>query len=529
MRLYTRLLNQSQANPLADTENASSPFFSPDGQWIGFAADGKLKKISVEGGAAITLCEAPTVRGASWGDNGTIVVALATNTFLSRMPSAGGTPAPLTKLLPGERSHRWPQVLPGSQAVLFSQSGAIGTYDDASIEVVSLKTGARKTLRRGGHAPRYLATSPKHGYVVYVHESTLFGAPFDLGRLALTGVPVPVVGDVASTATAGADFDFSLNGTFVYIAGKAGPGGWPILWLDSSGKTQPLLQSPAVYATPRVSPGGKRVAFSMASGQGSDIWVKDLDRDAPSRLSFLSGLNRSPVWTPNGRSIVFQSDCPTGPGLYSIRSDGGGESQRLSDGKLAEVPGSFSPDGRRLAFQQSGNGGSPDIFTAILEGDPARPHLGRPELFLGTPAAEVAPAFSPDGHWLAYSSNESGIYEVYVRPFPGPGGQWQISNGGGYFPVWSHAGGDLLFRTAGGRVMAVNYSAKGDSFIADKPRVWSEVTVLTLPIISTYDLAPNGKQLAAVLASTNDPRKPLTRVTFLLNFFDELRRRVPGE
>ena len=195
--------------------------------------------------------------------------------------------------------------------------------------------------------------------------------PFDPGRLALAGVPAPILEDVSSSAGAGGDFAFggapSGPGTFVYLAGKGQ--GSPISWLDSTGKTQPLHAPPGVYRTPRFSPDGKRLAFSMSSGTGADIWVKDLDRDTPSRLSFLAGVNRFPVWTPDGKNIVFRSDSPA-PGLYWIRSDGSGEGQRLTDGKLREYPFSFSPDGKRLAFAEDGNGGSRDIFTAPIEGDP---------------------------------------------------------------------------------------------------------------------------------------------------------------
>jgi serine/threonine-protein kinase len=287
-----------------------------------------------------------------------------------------------------------------------------------------------------------------------------------------------------------------------------------------------LHAPPGVYSTPRFSPDGKRLAFAAASGIGVDIWVKDLDRDTPSRLSFLGGMNRFPVWTPDGKNIVFQSMNSPAPGLYWIRSDGSGESQRLTDGKLLEYPYSFSPDGKRLAFSADGNGGSVDIFTAAIETDPIHVRLGKPELFLGTPFDEGRPVFSPDGHWLAYTSNESGTFEVYVRPFPGPGGKWQISKGGGSSPLWSRDGRELLFETLDGRVMAAGYSVKSDSFAAGKPRVWSE-RLLYAGGAPVYDLAPDGKRIAAILASDQAGGEP-THLTFLLNFFDELRRRAPA-
>jgi serine/threonine-protein kinase len=532
VRLHTRLLNQSQVTPLAGTENASYPFFSPDGEWIGFVAGGKLKKISVQGGAAVTLCDAPSARGASWGDDGNIVGALNVADILSRVPEAGGTPVPLTKLKPGENSHRWPQVLLGSQVVLFTAAGPgqEGNYDDAEIDVISLKTGEQKTVLRGGFFPRFLPTSNGSGHLIYVHQTTLFAVAFDVGRLAITGAPAPVLEDVGGSPSAGANFAFSAAssgpGTFVYVAG-IGPSGLPIFWMDRSGKTQ-LLHSQGVFFTPRFSPDGKRLAFSMAGSQGNDIWVKDLVQGVPTKVSFLAGLNTWPVWTPDGKNIVFRSTNPSAPGLYWIRSDGSGEPQRLTDGKVSAYPYSFSPDGKRLAFHQAG-----DIFTAPVESDPARGaagvRLGKPELFLGTPFQEAYPAFSPDGHWLAYASNESGASEVYVRPFPGPGGRWQISTGGGRFPVWSRDGRELLFETPDQHVMAVGYTAKGNSFARSEPRLWPEIRLRDLGLSFNFDLAPDGKRIAALLADSDlSGQNSQTHLTFLLNFFDELRRRAPA-
>jgi len=292
--------------------------------------------------------------------------------------------------------------------------------------------------------------------------------PLNPGRPALAGLPAPILGMSAAARERG-DFAFggapSGPGTFVYLAGEGQ--GLPISWL------------PGVYTTPRFSPDGKRLAFAAAIGRGVDVWVKDLDWDTPSRLSFLAGMNRLPVWTPDGKNIVFRSENSPVPGLYWIRSDGSGEAQRLTDGKLDEWPASFSPDGKRLAFGAKGNSGSFDIFTEPIEGDLGHVHLGNPELFLRTPFSEGQPAFSPDGRWLAYTSNESGTGEVYVRPFPGPGGKRQISTGGGLFPLWSRDGRELLFQTLDRRVMAVGYNAKGGLFAAGKPRVWSETRLFS--------------------------------------------------
>jgi Tol biopolymer transport system component/predicted Ser/Thr protein kinase len=531
LRLHTRLLHQSQLTALAGTENAGTPFFSPNGQWIGFGADGKLKKISVEGGAPVTLCDAPNLRGASWGDDGSIVAALSVTGGLSRVSSDGGTPAEVTKLTPGERTHRWPQVVPGSEAVVFTAHTGAVDYNEASIEVVSLNTGQRKVLRRGGFFGRYVGLPGGSGHLMYIHQDTVFATPFDLNLQAATGTAVPVIEDVSFGTGAGAPYVFSSTGTFIYVAGRSQRGRTSVLsWIDNSGKTQPLHGLPGIYYTPRLSADGKRLAFATARGRGFDVWVKDLDRDTASRLSFLEGVNSAPLWTPDGKNIVFKSESATGPGLYWIRSDGAGEVHRLSDGKLQETPTSISSDGKRLAFTQTGNAGSPDVYTAAILTEPGLPKLGQPELFVGTPFAEVQAAFSPDGRWVAYMSVESGTGEIYVRPFPGPGGRWQISSGGGTFPAWSRGGRELLFKGADQRLMSVSYTAVGDSFIPGKPRPWASTPMVTAGFYPTWDLSADGKRVAAVLMhDTDGEQKPTTHLTFLLNFFDELQRRTTVE
>ncbi|HYL37608.1 MAG TPA: protein kinase [Bryobacteraceae bacterium] len=525
LRLHTRLFSENQSKPLTGTENATSPFFSPDGAWIGFFAEGKLKKISVEGGAPVTLCNLiGSERGASWGDDRNIILPLNLSGGLFRVSSSGGAPAEVTKVSTGEVSHRWPQVLPGSQVVIFTASAQQGNFSDARVEAYSFKTGQRKTLQRGSIFARYLTTSQGTGHLVYLHDSTLFAVPFDPVRLELMGTPAPLFEDVSSTAQAGGLFAFSQNGTFVYVSGEAASAAWTISSLDSAGKTQPLQAQPAQYFTPRFSPDGKRLAYAISNGSSDDIWVKDLERDTASRLSFFPGENRRPVWTPDGKHIVFSSGNPAAPGLYWIRSDGSGEAQRLTEQPNA-APYSFSPDGGRLALYPGGNA-SPDIFTARVEGDPEHARLEKPELFVGTPAIEIFAAFSPDGRWLAYQSNESGIFEIYVRPFPGPGGRWQISTGGGVYPLWSRDGHELFFENLQFNVMVAGYSVGGDAFKPGKPRQWSALPLLFTSPYSNYDLAPDGKHVAAMLA-LDEAKLKITHLTFLLNFFDELRRRAP--
>jgi WD40 repeat protein len=415
----------------------------------------------------------------------------------------------------------------GQHYVIFTAYGS-GAYDDAKIDVISLKSGERKTLYAGGSFGRYLPS----GHVVYLLRNTLFVAPFDLGRLAVTGDPQPVLEDVNSNDQGGGDFDFSRTGTLVYVSWKVEISfPYSIWWLDSTGQTKPLHDTSGLYESPRFSPDGKRLAFEVATRPvQADIWVKDLERDTMSRLTHLQGRNNKPLWTPDGKSIVFASGYRAAPGLFSIRADGAGEAQRLTDSKTLQNPRSFSPDGKRLAYHQMNADGLWEIWTAPVEGDRDHPRLGKPEPFLRTSFSAVEPTFSLDGHWRAYSWNESGTFELYVRPFPGPGGKSQISTGGGGYPVWSGDGERLFFLSSDWHIMVADYIASRNSFTAGKPRVCSPKTVIFLGGNYPYDLAPDGKRFAVVLnpAGTGEQEQRSTdRVTVLLNFFDELRRKVP--
>jgi Tol biopolymer transport system component/tRNA A-37 threonylcarbamoyl transferase component Bud32 len=515
-QLFTRRLDQPSATELAGTQGAWAPFFSPDGQWVAFFSGASLKKISVEGGSAITLCDGPVGMGGSWGVDGNIIAALTTNGDLSRIPSAGGPPIPVTHLQSGEIGHRWPQILPGGKAVLFTAS-TTGEVDAANIEVMSLADHLNKTLVRGGTFGRYLPS----GHLVYVNRGTLFAVPFDVDRLEVHGTPVPVLDQVAyNTLFGSAQLDFSQTGTLIYHSGGAGGGLSIVAWLDGAGKTQPLLAKPGTYGRPSLSPDGQRLALES----NADIWVYDWQRDTMTRLTFTGNAN-GPVWSPDGRYIAFRV---LGEGMDVIRSDGSGKPEPLTQSKNSQYPWSFAPDGKRLAFIDSSTGAF-QLWTMPLESDSAGLQPGKPEIFLQTPADERAPSFSPDGRWMAYASNESGTFQVYVRAFPDKGGKWQISNSGGTYPMWSHNGHELFFETLDNRIMVASYIEKGDSFVADKPRAWSEKQLGGIVnTVKNIDLAPDGKRIVALMpVETAEAQKAQSQVTFLMNFFDGLRRKAP--
>jgi Tol biopolymer transport system component/DNA-binding winged helix-turn-helix (wHTH) protein len=545
VRLATRRIDQSQLTFLAGTEGAgkqgsASPFFSPDGQWIGFFAQGKLKKIAAEGGQPVTLCDADTHAAGrasiyyptgSWGDDGNIVAALNVVVGLSRIPAVGGPPVLLKMKQEHAEVYRWPQVLPGNQAVLFTASR--GDYENGNIDVFSLKTGERKTVLQGGILGRYLPS----GHLVFLRQNVLLAVPFDLQTLKLKGEPQPVLEDMGGKLE-GWNFDFSLNGSFVYVSQPRDSRN-SIFWLDRDGKVSPLQAAPGFYASPRFSPDGTRMAFSMSgrSSQGiwvQDIWVQNLELGTASRLTSLPGVNDSPVWTADGRSVIFRSVSQPNAGIYAVRADGGGEARRLADLSTGVFPSSLSPDGRRLAIWDFASGG--EIWTAPIESGPDGFRFGRAELFLKTAfdppiVARTTATFSPDGRWLAHSSLESGHIEVYVRAFPGPGGKWLISTTGGTHPVWSRNGRELYYLDfLSKRLMVVSYKVMGDSFVPGKPTLWSEKRVLDLGELYSYDVAPDGKRVAVVLFTDGTAeQKPANSLTFLLNFFDELQRRVPKD
>ena len=536
-QLATRLLDQAQATLLAGTENAFDAFFSPDGQWIGFFADGKMNKISVQGGAAVTICDARDGRGASWGDDGSIIMTPTATAGLFRVPAAGGTPQAITR--PGdtgEVTHRWPQFLPGGQAVLFTGNKVPAGHDDANIEILSLKTGQWKVVQRGGYFGRYLATSNGAGHLVYVHQGALFAVGFDLDRLEVRGTPMPLLEDVAGNAgSGGGQYDAARNGTLVYLRGKSSNENWTVAWMDSTGKMQPLLAAPRLYYGPRFSSDGKRLALAVGRLASGDIQVYDLQRDTMSRLTFTQ-VNSPPVWTPDGKHIAFVSHSPGASPMRWIRADGAGEAQPLLEGKDIVGPYSFSPDGQRLAFAEQSANTRLDLWTLPLDvSDPEHPKPGKPELFLRTPFDEMEPAFSPDGRWIAYSSDESGRNEVYVRPFsggaPSGSGKLQISTGGGWHPIWSRNGRELFYENPDNRIMVATYTAKADSFAADKPRPWSNTQILQPRgfYVWNLDLAPDGKRFAVFpRPDATGEQKGSVHVTVLLNFFDELRRHVPA-
>jgi serine/threonine-protein kinase len=422
---------------LAKTNGAYAPFFSPDGQWVGFFAGGKLKKIRIDGAEPVSLCDAPAGRGGSWGEDGTIVAELNSLTFLSLVPAEGGDATPLTELAPGEISHRWPQVLPGGKAVLFLAATSFANMDPGRIAVVSLKDRRKKIiLERAGIYPRYLPS----GQLAYVTKGSLFAVLFDAERLEVRGTSEKL-GEVSMNPTLGsAQYDVSRRGTLAYLIGVT-ERLRTIQWLDGAGRTEPIVSEPALYGYPRLAPDGARLAVIDSQAGWGDLYIYDRERGGKIRLTNQMAA-AYPVWSPDGRFVIFHA----AGGMFSARSDGAGKPHPLTQSKTMQAPWSFTPDGTRLVFAEANPAGGAELRLLPVESGTGQPRAGEPQSLLKAATLEIYASFSPDGRWLAYADAEAGSYEVYVRPFPDEGARVHISNAGGMIPTWSRNGHELPLR-----------------------------------------------------------------------------------
>ncbi|MFQ5789586.1 MAG: hypothetical protein ACE5JI_03830, partial [Acidobacteriota bacterium] len=517
-RLFLREMDAPEGRPIPGTERPTTPFFSPDSQWVGFRAQGKLKKVSVSGGAPITLCDVAQSRGATWGADDTIVFTPNAYSGLWQIPAAGGTPKKLTTpdRSQGEKSHRRPHFLPRGKAVLFTVgTSRMTSWDEARIEILDLATGERRVLIEGGTGPVYAAS----GHLVYRQGASLLAVPFDLTRLAVTGTPAPLVSDVRPSFVSGSlNFTLSESGTLVYTPGDERYYKLRLVLVDREGNAQPLTDLDQAYGEPRFSADGRYIAVDVG-GANDQLARYDMARGTLTQLTF-EWDNVSPVWTPDGKTLIFQSS--PGWNLFEMPSDGSAAKERLTTSEHGQGPGSLSPDGRHLAFTQSARGDD-DLWMLPLDGK------SEPWPFLQTPASEWGPRFSPDGRWVAYTSDESGRQEIYVRSFPEARSKRQISTDGGFQPVWARSGKELFYRAPAvgsrNRMMAVEI-VPGDLLRVSKPRLLFEDSYDTLGSAS-YDVAPDGQHF--VMVEMDEEARRVTHFNVILNWFEELRRLVPTD
>ena len=508
-QLYLRAMDQLEATPIPGTAEGRgrSPFFSPGGRWVGFYAGGELKKVSIAGGAPVALSEAQSPYGASWGADGRIVFGQGREGIF-QVPATGGTKELLIRVASGSEWAHGPQVLPGGHSVLFTLGGPV-PWDDSQIVVQSLETGERKVLVNGGTDARYVST----GHLVYVRAGTLLAVPFDLGSLEVNGDPVSVVQGVlqveGTALTGAAQFSFSDLGSLVYVPGGGYMSEHRLVWVDRNGLEEPIRAEPRPYQQPRLSPDGRLLALEIEG----DIWAYDLIRDTTTRVTFDGGSR--PVWTPDGKQIVFTHSS----GLFMVAVDGSSGVERVFEGGLHHS-NAVSPDGQTLLLH-SHDQESTDALTLRLDGQ------SEPQSWLATTFNDVGTAFSPDGKWIVYRSDESGQNEIYVRPFPGPGGKIQVSTDGGSQPLWK-ANGEIFYRRAN-QMIAVQVQTEPELMVGRLQKLFEgEYISGNVGPFASYDVTSDGQQFVMIKAggATGEARQEIIVVQ---NWFEELKRLVPTE
>jgi eukaryotic-like serine/threonine-protein kinase len=528
-RLYLRRIDQLEAKPIAGTEGGIAPFLSPDDRWVGFWADGKLMKVSIDGGVPVTLCDQPGwLSSASWGPDNVIVFETLLYARLYMVSANGGKPEILTApdASKEEFSHRLPHWLPDGKGVLFT---IMREWFDLNPRVAVLDVKARKwrVLLEDAADAHYVPTR----HLVFLREGTLMAVPFDLDRREVIGQPIPVVANVmqalntGSSNTAAGQFSVSNSGSLVYALGGINPDREDLLvWVDQKGNAQPIASFKAPFWAPRLSPDGQRIAY-ITAGKEWQTWIYDLARGTTSQL-IGEGKTDFATWTPDGKRLVFKWWRAGEPNLYWQPADGSSPMERLTTSENHQVPGSFSPDGATLAVsvRPPGVGWRWDIDLLDLKSKKVTP-------FLNSKASEMHPEFSPDGHWMAYVSDESGQPEVYVRPFPGPGGKWQISSDGGNAPLWSRNGKQLFYVGWDGDGEDQYWVADvrtSDSFSASKPRLlFKSADFLVGNPSRAFDISLDGKRF--LMAKLSERKiHPVTELILVQNWLEELKRLAPA-
>ena len=514
--LSLRSLDQVAPVLVAGTdESAREPFFSADGQWIGFYAGGQLRKVATSGGAPVTLGEANNPWGVSWGTDDMILYGQGSD-GIWRVPGTSGTPEVVITMEDGEFAHG-PQVLPGDEWVLFTlRPAGVSVWDAAQIVMQSLVTGERVVLIEGGRDARYVKT----GHLVYALNVVLFAVAFDRDARQVLGGPVPLVEGVRDTNVTGAvHFSVARNGSLVYVRGLAGGGTVvSLVWVGRDGDEERIPVPPRAYDRPRVSPDGTRVAVDIVDGDNTDVWIWDLARETLTQLTFDEGVDDFPLWTPDSARVVFRSSREGG-GLFWKAADGTGQVERLKEG--AARPNAWAADGR-LIFEQAR-----DIGVLTMEGERTV------EMLLDAEFREAAPALSPDGRWLAYLSNETGTPLIYVQPFPNiDDGLWNVSLGFGADPVWSPDGRELFYRSRPDLMVAQIETEPTFSSRTPEPlfSISSYGMVGGPGIGRRFDLAPDGDRFIVRTPGTAEQTSdddPFNGLIFVENWFEELKRLVP--
>ena len=521
--LVIRELVKSAGHLIPGTAGAQFPFFSPDGNWLGFSQAASLKKVSLTGGAPLTVCNGiHQCAGATWCPDDTIVFTPSTHSGLWRVPASGGQPRELTRPdhARGEKSHRWPHCLPGGEAVLFTAgTNRLTTWDDGWIDVLRFRTGERHRVLEGGTSAVYAES----GHLLYRWRTSILAAPFDVDRLATTGAPVAVVDGVQSSSFWGAAF-FTVARTGMLAFRPHTRNASRLVLVNRAGEARPLTQWKEfmgfdLIGGPRLSPDGRVAALSVG-GANDQVWRFDIEREFLSQVTF-EWDNNNALWTPDGEFLIVSSS--PGYKLRRVRADGTGSPEPISAGKGDnQIPGSVTADGKLLAYCENGVDTLEDIWVMPLEPG------GPPRVLVQTPASDVTPAISPSGRFLAYASNESGQFEIYLRSFPDGGSRVQVSANGGFHPVWARNGKELFYRAPLGasksRMMAAEVSL-GKPIRISRSGGLFEDSYSASGETPSYDVLPDGQHFLMVELDREASR--VTHVNIVLNWFEELKRLVP--
>lgn len=499
--LWLRALNEDAPRRLEGTQDAISPFWSPDSRFIGFSADGKLKTMDISGGPPVILCDAPGLRGASWGVDGTIVFAPTTRTGISRIPATGGTPVPVTKLDAAQHTtHRWPHFLPDGKHFLYLAANHTDPQGASTeIYIASLDGKLNRPLVHSFSRAEYAS-----GYLLYLRDTTLMAQPLDPDKLEFSGDPAAIAENVTlSISTWGAGFSASQNGVLAFQAGgHLAPS--ELRWYDRQGRNLGALGS-GLYNGPRLSPDGARLAADFGD-PNREVWIFDLRRAVKTRLTF-GTIDAAPVWSPDGTRIAFSSlGSGSASEIFEKKSNGEGQNEPLHVSGDAKIPTDWSPDGRFLLLD--------DYYSTLSQVD-VLPLAGerKPYPFAKSQFPERSGRFSPDGHWVAYTSRESGREEVYVAPFPGPGGKWQVSSSGGRMPRWRRDGRELFSVSEDDTLMAAAVEAGQNKFDVKEVRPLFHVNLApeATERSGSYDVTADGTRFI-VIASSDEVPPPITLV-----------------
>jgi serine/threonine protein kinase len=525
-QIFVRALDTPSPVVVFTGDRPSGLFTSPDGQWLGFRdGAGLLKKVALTGGPVLTLAtlDGAVPSGATWGPEDTIIVASEdVATGLQRV-SPSGTVEVLTRPDParGEADHLWPEMLAGGRAVLFTITALTGGLEAAQVAILDLETGTREILFRGGSHAHYV----RSGHLIYGQEGALRAVAFDLARREIRSVPRTVVPDVVTSSRGGVHAVVARDGTLAYLSvGGAEGTSRTLVWVDRLGIETPIGAPPRPYFLPALSPDGARVSV-FANDQESDLWLWDLGRSTLSRLTAVPGRDVLQIWTPDSRRVIFSSERAGGRNLFSVAADGTGAVERLLESPNTQYPMALAPDGRRLIFSDETPQTSIDLMALELDG------TRRVTPLLQSRFVERNGAVSPDGRWLAYEADDSGRFEIYVRPYPDvTSGLSLVSTNGGTKPIWARSGQELFYVSSTGALMRVGVEG-GPSWSATAPSVVVKEGYFTNPVWwgRSYDISPDGTRFLMIKEGGPDGAAPPPSLVVVQHWFEDLKRLVPAE